>query len=126
MERRLVNLNTLDNLNYLWNEFSLAYDFLVKTSSVELLIGNDYYLDIILPQKMEIQSGLYMLGSKHGWILSGQTSEIVERTMEPSMLILTHGKENRKCNNLYDWLRQITTYKTKCRRFLKIRSHRYN
>ena len=51
---------------------------LKETSSVELLIGNDYYLDIILPQKVEVQSELYMLGSKLGWILSGRTSEIVE------------------------------------------------
>ena len=51
---------------------------LKETSSVELLIGNDYYLDIILPQNVEVQSELYMLGSKLGWILSGRTSEIVE------------------------------------------------
>ena len=94
IQRRPVNLKTLDNWNYLWNEFSLADDLPTEreTSSVELLIGNDYYLDIILQQKMEVQSGLYMLGSKLGWILSGRTYEIVERTMEPSMLILTHGK----------------------------------
>ena len=94
IQRRSVNLKTLDNWNYLRNEFSLADDLPTEreTSSVELLIGNDYYLDIILPQKMEVQSGLYMLGSKLGWILSGRTSEIVEKTMEPSMLILTHGK----------------------------------
>ena len=94
IQRRPVNLKTLDNWNYLWNEFSLAGDLPTEreTSSVELLIGNDYYLDIILPQKMEVQPGLYMLGSKLGWILSGRLSEIVERTTEPSMLLLTQGK----------------------------------
>ena len=94
IQRRPVNLKTLDNWNYLWNEFSLADDLPTEreTSSVELLIGNDYYLDIILPQKIEVQPGLYMLGSKLGWILSGRTSEIVERTTEPSMLLLTQGK----------------------------------
>ena len=94
IQRRPVNLKTLENWNYLWKEFSLADDLPTEreTSSVELLIGNDYYLDIILPQKMEVQSGLYMLGSKLGWILSGRTSEIIERTVEPNMLILTHGK----------------------------------
>ena len=94
IQRRPVNLKTLDNWTYLWNEFSLADDLPTEreTSSVELLIGNDYYLDIILSQKMEVQSGLYMLGSKLGWILSGRTSEIVERTMEPSMLKLAYGK----------------------------------
>ena len=42
----------------LWNEYSLADDIPTEreTSSVELLIGNDYYLDIILPQKAEVQS----------------------------------------------------------------------
>ena len=54
IQRRPVNLKTLDNWNNLWNEFSLADDLPTEreTSSVELLIGNDYYLDIILPQKM--------------------------------------------------------------------------
>ena len=55
IQRRPVNLKTLENWNYLWKEFSLADDLPTEkeTSSVELLIGNDYYLDIILPQKME-------------------------------------------------------------------------
>ena len=64
-----------------------------QSSSVELLIGNDYYLDIILPQKIEVQAGLYMLGSKLGWILSGRTAEITIDTTEASMLILTYGAE---------------------------------
>ena len=43
-------------------------------------------------QKVEVQSGLYILGSKLGWILSGRTSEIVENSTGSSMLIMTHGK----------------------------------
>ena len=37
----------------LWNEFSLADNLPSKgeISSIDLLIGNDYYLDMILPQK---------------------------------------------------------------------------
>ena len=51
IQRRPVNLKSLDNWDCLWNEFSLADDIPTEreTSSVELLIGNDYYLDIILP-----------------------------------------------------------------------------
>ena len=95
IQRRPVNLKSVKNWEYLWTEFSLADDFpnVRETSSVELLIGNDYYLDIILPQKIEIQPGLYMLGSKLGWILSGRTSETVENTAEPSMFILTYGTD---------------------------------
>ena len=33
-----------------------------------------------------------MLGSKPGWTLSGRTSEIVEKSTESSMQIMTQGK----------------------------------
>ena len=94
IQRRPVNLKSLDNWDCTSNEFSLADDTPTEreTSSVELLIGNDYYLDKIFPQKALVQSGLYMLGSKLGWILSGRTSEIVENSTESGMLIMTHGK----------------------------------
>ena len=98
IQRRPVHLKSLNNWDYLWGEFPLADDLPkeTETSSVELLIGNDYYLDIILPQKTEVQSCLYMLGSKLGWILSGRTSEITNETNEASMLIMTYGVEVRK------------------------------
>ena len=73
IKRRPVNLNSIDNRKCLWNEFSRADDLPSKReiSSIDLLIGKDYYLDIILSQKIEIHPGLYTLGSKLGWILSG-------------------------------------------------------
>lgn len=102
IQRRPVNLKSLKNWEYLWGEFPLADDLPseTETSSVELLIGNDYYLDLILPQKIEVQSGLYMLGSKLGWILSGRTSETVANITESSMLILTYGTEIPKETSL--------------------------
>ena len=77
IQRRPVDLKSYRHWNYLWGEFPLADDLPKETesSSVELRIGNDYYLDIILPQKIEKQADLYMLGSKLGWILSGRTAE---------------------------------------------------
>ena len=93
IQRRPVNLKSVKNWEYLSTEFSLADDFpnVRETYSVDLLIGNDFYLDIILLQKIEIQTGLYMLGSKLGWILAVRTAGTVENTTELSMLILTHG-----------------------------------
>ena len=41
---------------------------------------------MILPQKTEIQPGIYMLGSKFGWIVSGRTNETFENTTESRML----------------------------------------
>ena len=34
-----------------------------ESSTVELLIGSDYYLDIIFSQKIEVQPGLNLLAS---------------------------------------------------------------
>ena len=55
IQRRPVNLKSLDKWECLWNEFSLADDLPSEreTSSIDLLTGNDYYPDIILPQKMK-------------------------------------------------------------------------
>ena len=56
-----------------------------------MLVGNDYYQDIILPQKIEVQPGLYLLSSKLGWIVTGRTSEPDESENGTNMLILTYG-----------------------------------
>ncbi|XP_060585235.1 uncharacterized protein LOC132741157 [Ruditapes philippinarum] len=60
-----------------------------ETPSIEMLVGNDYYLDFILCQKIELNPGLFLLGSKLGWILTGRTSD--QDSDGPCMLILTHG-----------------------------------
>ena len=103
IQRRPVNLQSLENWDYLWKESVLA-DTLPnerESSTIELLIGNDYYLDLILPRKIEIQRGLYMLGSKLGWILAGRTSDSFKEATEPSLLILTYGSEMRKETSLF-------------------------
>ena len=103
IQRRPINLKSLENWDFLWKESALA-DTLPneeESSTIELLIGNDYYLDLILPRKIEIQRGLYMLGSKLGWILAGRTSDSFNETTEPSLLILTYGSEIRKETNLF-------------------------
>ena len=103
IQRRPINLKSLQNWDYLWKECVLA-DTLPnerESSTIELLIGNDYYLDLILPQKIEIQRRLYMLGSKLGWISAGRTSDSFNEMTEPSLLILTYGSEIRKETNLF-------------------------
>ena len=96
--RRPVKCKSLQNWEHLWNEENLADSFPTEkeTTTIELLIGNDYYLDFILPQKIEVQLGLYMLASKLGWILTGRTSEQAEETSEPNMLILSYNSNTQK------------------------------
>ena len=52
-----------------------SFQLETESSTVKLLVYNDYYLDIILLQKIEVQPGLFVLSSKLGWIFTGQTSE---------------------------------------------------
>ena len=83
----------------MWNEENLADSFPTEkeTTTIELLIGNDYYLDFILPQRVEVQPGLYMLASKLGWILTGRTTEpTADDTTEHSMLIMTYSSNTLK------------------------------
>ena len=51
--RRPVQCKSLQNWEHLWNEGNLADLFPIETetTTIELLIGNDYYLDFILPPK---------------------------------------------------------------------------
>ena len=89
-------------LGTFWNEDNLADSFPTEKeeTTIELLIGNDYYLDFILPQRVEVQPGLYMLASKLGWILTGRITEAVEDTPEYNMLIMTHSTNTVKETSL--------------------------
>ena len=62
-----------------------------NSAPIELLIGNDYYLDIVHGEKITVQEGLYLLSSRLGWILSGRIQESYETENEPNMLILSCG-----------------------------------
>ena len=69
-----------------------------ETSPKDLLIGNDYYLDSIHGEKIEIQPGLYLLASKLGWVLSGRTTDTKDDISESSMLVITYGSNINKSN----------------------------
>ena len=101
--RRPVQCKYLQNWEHLWNEENLADSFPTEkeTTTIEVLIGNDYYLDFILPQRIEVQPGLYMLASKLRWILNGHTTEpTADDTKEHSMLIMTYSSNTLKDTGL--------------------------
>lgn len=85
VQRKVMKFYPTENLEHLVKSLDMAHTIPTESesSSVELLIGNDYYLDIILSQKIEVQPGLYLLAPKLGWILTGVN--------ETNMLILTYG-----------------------------------
>ena len=100
--RRPVQCKSIQSWELLWNEENLADSFPTEKeeTTIELLIGNDYYLDFILPQRVEVQTGLYMLASKLGWILTGRTTEAAEDTPEYNMLIITNSTNTVKETSL--------------------------
>lgn len=64
-------------LRELAQKYTLADTIVRKpeSSKIDLLIGNDYYLDFVTGEKIEVQRGLYLLGSEFGFILSGRTQK---------------------------------------------------
>ncbi|XP_062582984.1 uncharacterized protein LOC134244753 [Saccostrea cucullata] len=73
----------------LWKNLQLADTLPVnfENSTIDILIGNDYYLDLILPERIEIQKGFYLLASRLGWILTGRTQEAYSKEEEQVMMI---------------------------------------
>ncbi|XP_047996335.1 uncharacterized protein LOC125234172 [Leguminivora glycinivorella] len=54
------------------NKYVLAYDGSLE-DRIDILIGNDYYQSIMLPERVEIKENLYLVNSMFGWILSGRS-----------------------------------------------------
>jgi hypothetical protein len=97
IQRRSFDCSTVGNFKHIWKSLDLADLDLADSSStqkestsIDLLIGNDYYLDLILAHKVEVAPGLYLLSSKLGWIISGRAPCSEEKFSDPSMLTLTY------------------------------------
>ena len=84
-----VALN-VDDLTFLKNEGweSKLADTLptdTEQSAIEMLIGNDYYFELLLPRKMELGGGLFLFQSKLGWVLGGRCSSVDNSVDTPSL-----------------------------------------
>ncbi|XP_061165990.1 uncharacterized protein LOC133174913 [Saccostrea echinata] len=77
VQRRPLPPNITKQVQHQWKHLQFA-DTLPETaenSAIDILIGNDYYLDLILSEKIKVNQGLYLLSSKVGWILTGRMQE---------------------------------------------------
>ena len=61
----------------------------IEMDTLELLIGNDYYNDIILDERKKIQDNLYVINSKLGWIISGRVSSTNGNEKENDIFAMT-------------------------------------
>lgn len=64
-----------DRCQNLWKNVQLAETLHVKleNSTIDILISNDDYLNLILPERREIQKVVYLFASRFGCILTGRT-----------------------------------------------------
>jgi len=72
----------LAELNPIFTTLKLADDYSNPTTQyvIDVLVGNDYYFELMLPERKQLRPGLFLLNSKLGWILSGR----VEQTISPN------------------------------------------
>ena len=89
VQRIPINISEQQNLKKTYN-LGDTLSQQVQTSTLGLLIGNDYYHELIMGERTQIQDGLYLIKSKLGWILSGRLScSNSETVMENAMFIMT-------------------------------------
>ena len=83
-------------------QYELADTIPVKKEScnIDLLIGNDYYADIVSTKRIMLSDGLYLFGSKFGWILSGRTKNEYKAPKRDSLTMLTYSSSEISTNFL--------------------------
>ena len=122
VQRKALRMCYSQNIDHLVRSLDMADTIPseTETSAIELLIGNDYYLDI-LSQKIKVQPGLYLLASKLGWILTGRTNEIEHSAEETNMLIQTY-RTSLTQTNVYQAIDSVTPTKPDLEDFWNIES----
>ena len=77
----------LDKYNNIWKDLTLADELPEEDKRIKLdiLIGNDYYDDIMKQDKLKIGNGLYLISSTLGWMFSGRLPGEDEHEIEPIM-----------------------------------------
>ncbi|XP_062614769.1 uncharacterized protein LOC134276539 [Saccostrea cucullata] len=105
----------------LWKNLQLADTLPVnfENSTIDILIGNDYYLDLILPERIEIQKGFYLLASRLGWILTGRTQEAYSKEEEQVMMITNGTLSLTECC-LHSAVDECLTFKPSIEEFWKL------
>ena len=65
-----------------------------ESSSFGILIGNDYYNDIMSTERIKIHKELHIIKSKFGWMINRRTKTKEGSRDENVMLIMTHSTNN--------------------------------
>ena len=71
-----------------------------ENCNIDLLVGNDYYADIVSTKRIMLSDGLYLFGSKFGWILSGRTKNEYIAPKRDSLTMLAYSSSGISTNFL--------------------------
>ena len=87
IERKLIEVKSLRKKI---KGYDLAHSLPTKVEryKIDLLVGNDYYADIVSMKRITICNGLYLLRPKFRWILSGRAQIEDPDLTENSMMML--------------------------------------
>ena len=74
---------------HIWKELEMVSKIESKNGSynIDLLIGSDYYEDILKAERIQIDNGLYLVNSSFGWMFSGRYMDKQEVDVELIMFI---------------------------------------
>lgn len=74
-------------------EGKLADTLVTSTESfqVDMLLGNDYYFDLLQPRKIDMGNELFLFQSKLGWVCGGKVTAKTETVSEPTLFVSTVG-----------------------------------
>ena len=64
----------------------------IESNKIHLLIGNDYYTDIVSLKRIEITDTLHLISSKVGWILTGRLKS--ENSMSNDFTLLSSSRSS--------------------------------
>ena len=64
-----------------------------KRFTIDILIGNDYYEDIMGPEKIKVDNGLYVVNSAVGWMFSGRIAHHGNSSNEVELAMLNKEDE---------------------------------
>ena len=91
------NKVALKKYKNIWENLNMADDLpsQSKKLAIDVLIGNDYYDDVMKSEKIKLDDGLYLINSSLGWMFSGRVPEISEEETEFGMLVNDSGDMGR-------------------------------
>ena len=66
--------------------------------NIDLVIGNDYYDDVMKTEKIKIDSGLYLVNSQVGWVFSGR---VMKKNCDDEVMMLMQEDASNDVNQFW-------------------------